>query len=69
MMFLAGILLVGLGLLSIFAKDFMWNLTQISNQMKGVASERTDWWDTSTTIGGIVAIVLGLVTFVLAFRG
>jgi hypothetical protein len=50
-----------IGLLSIFAKDIVWDLTVWQNEMKGVASERTDAWDLMTTIGGVVAIVFGLI--------
>jgi hypothetical protein len=53
--------LLVIGLLSIFAKDIVWELTVWQNQMKGVASERTDAWDLMTTIGGVVAIVFGLI--------
>ena len=52
--------LVVLGLLSVFAKDIMWELTVWQNQMKGLASDRTDTWDTMTTIGGVVAIIFGV---------
>ncbi|MCL4269403.1 MAG: hypothetical protein KJZ72_07655 [Anaerolineales bacterium] len=51
--------LVVIGLLGIFAKDMMWDLTVWQNQMQGLASDRTDTWDTMTTIGGVVAIIFG----------
>ncbi len=54
--------------MSIFAKDIMWGFTQLSNQAKGVASERTDWWDTSTTIGGIFIILVGIALMFIALR-
>ena len=69
MIYLASVALIVFGLLCIFAKDGMWELTQIGNQMKGVASERTDWWDTSTTIGGIAAVVLGAIAIFVSLRG
>ncbi len=68
MIILASLVLIVIGLLCLFAKDFMWEWTQRNNEMKGVASERTDAWDQTTTIGGVVAIVLGIVAAVLAFR-
>lgn len=66
---LGGLLLIVIGLLSIFAKDFMWELAQFSNQMKGQASERTEWWDLSTTIGGVIALLLGIAAMYIGFRG
>lgn len=53
--------LLVIGLLSIFAKDMVWDLTVWQNQMKGVASERTEAWDTMTTIGGVISIVFALI--------
>lgn len=58
---LVGVFLILVGLASIFAKDLLWEITVFSNQLKGIKSERTDWWDTWTTVGGIFFIVIGLV--------
>jgi hypothetical protein len=69
MIFILSFVIIVIGLLSIFAKDAMWQLTQLGNAMKGVASERTEWWDTSTTIGGVVAVVVGIIGLVAGFRG
>ena len=66
MIYLICIAVIVLGLLAIFAKDFMWGLTQFSNEMKGVASDRTDTWDTTTTIAGIFLVVVGIITFIIA---
>ncbi len=68
MIFVASLALIGIGLLCLFAKDTVWEWTQFRNDMKGVASERTDTWDTTTTIGGVVAVVVGIVGFLLGFR-
>lgn len=59
--------LVAIGLLGIFAKDMMWDLTVWQNQMKGLASDRTDTWDTMTTIGGVVAIIFGVLGVYMFF--
>lgn len=59
--------LVLIGLLGIFAKDMMWELTAWQNQMKGLASDRTDTWDTMTTIGGVVAIIFGVLGVYMVF--
>ena len=58
-----------LGGLSLFAKDTMWELTQWGNSLKGLKSERTPNWDTMTTIGGVVAIILGLISLFAFFNG
>ena len=67
MPFVIGLILVGLGLMSVFAKDIVWEFTEWSNQARGLVSERTDWWDTSTTIGGIIAILVGIAAMAVAF--
>jgi hypothetical protein len=67
MPFVIGLILVGLGLMSVFAKDIVWEFTEWSNQARGLVSERTDWWDTSTTIGGIIAILVGIAAMAIAF--
>ncbi len=58
-----------LGLLSIFAKDLMWEITVWQNQNKGLASERTENWETGTTIGGVIVILVGLFLIYVFFRG
>jgi uncharacterized membrane protein len=63
MVFLGGILLIVTGMLSIFAKDLMWELTQYNNRMQGVASERTEIWDLWANIGGVLSIIIGVLTF------
>jgi hypothetical protein len=62
------IFLVVLGLASIFARDLMWELTHMSNQMAGKASERTELWDTWSVIGGVVMLIVAAVV-VLAMGG
>lgn len=53
------VILVGLGLLSIFARDLLWELTHWSNSIKGVASERTETWDTWSVISGVILVIIG----------
>lgn len=62
------IILLILGFLAVFAKDIIWELTVWQNQMKGLASERTDTWDTMTTIGGVISIILGLLAVYFFFQ-
>jgi len=54
------LVLIALGLLSIFARDFMWEITEWSNSNRGVVSERTDNWETMTTISGVGVLILGI---------
>lgn len=58
-----------IGILGIFAKDVMWDLTVWQNQMKGVASERTEAWDLMTTIGGVICIVFALIGIYALLNG
>jgi len=54
------LLCCGYGLLLIFAKDTAWNYIAWRNRNRGLASERTDQWDASASIQGVVLIVIGL---------
>jgi hypothetical protein len=67
MIFCSGIVIIILGLLSIFAQDLVWDFTEWQNRSKGVVSERTPEWETATTIGGMIAIVCGIVLIMLGF--
>ena len=66
-MILAAIFFIVLGLLSLFARNLMWSLTEWNNELRGVQSERTDWWDTRMTIQGIVALLLGALALYATF--
>ncbi|MGH2559768.1 MAG: hypothetical protein ACRDJH_11940 [Thermomicrobiales bacterium] len=57
---LGGIALIGLGLVFIFGRDFMWQLTKFDNALEGEKSERTDAWEVKTIFGGIVFIAIGI---------
>jgi hypothetical protein len=54
------ITLIIAGLLSFFAQDFMWGITEWSNSAKGLNSERTYEWETSRIISGSIALLAGL---------
>ena len=62
------IFLIVVGLLGIFAKDMIWDLTVWQNQMKGLASERTETWDMMTTIGGVLSILMGILAVYAFFQ-
>ena len=61
MLCLGSIILLTFGLLSLFAKDIMWELTAWGNKINGIASERTDTWDTMTSISGVALVIMGLI--------
>jgi hypothetical protein len=65
--FLGAVFFIIMGLLCIFARDFMWELKQFGNQWKGVSSERTEAWDFGTVVGGIAAVILGVAVLVVGF--
>lgn len=70
MLLCSGVLfLLIIGALSLFSKDIVWDLTVWQNQMRGVASERTPSWETMTTIGGVVSIVIGLIGIYILLNG
>lgn len=54
------------GLASILAKDLLSEITVFSNRLKGIKPERTDWWDTWTTIGGVFFVIVGLAALLSA---
>lgn len=55
------LLVIGFGLLQIFARDLMWELTHWNNQVAGRASERTDTWDSWQVVSGVICIFVGVV--------
>jgi len=65
--FLAAVFFIVTGLLCVFARDLMWELTQFNNRTKGVASERTELWDFGTVVDGVAAVILGTVVLVIGF--
>ena len=67
MTFIASLLLVEIGCLCVFAKDFVWDLSQFSPEVRGVTSERTARWDTTTTIDDVLAILVSIAGIVSAF--
>lgn len=50
---------LGFGLLSLFARDLMWDLTEWGNSWRGVTSERTENWESGQIISGVVMILIG----------
>jgi hypothetical protein len=60
-----GLVVLGLGM--IFARDFFWGLTEFGDQTRGVESERTDVWDTTQVISGVILIGIGIVGCLFIF--
>lgn len=60
MIILVGIILIILGLISVFAGDLVWKLTVIRNKWEGKASERTGFWDFGRKLGGYFLILVGI---------
>jgi hypothetical protein len=46
-------IMIILGFLCIFNKDFAWEWQKFSNDMKGQVSERPDNWEMMSTMSGI----------------
>ena len=59
MLIVVGVVVIAFGAVSFLKRDWIWELTRMGNDWRGVASERTELWETRTVIGGIVAIVFG----------
>jgi len=50
----------GYGGVLLFDKDLAWRSVVWRNRNAGVASERTEQWNTSSTVGGVVLIGVGI---------
>ena len=67
MFFLFGIGMIVVGLVCLYAKDFVWELTERQNRNAGVASERTPQWEQSINISGVISIIVGVFFIFYAF--
>jgi len=63
-----GLVMIVVGLVCLFAKDIVWELTDWQNRTKGLQSDRTPEWETSINISGVVAIVTGIFFIFVQFR-
>jgi hypothetical protein len=52
--------LIIVGLLNLFVKDLVWQLTSSGSVIEGLPAERTERWDLWMNIAGAAALVLGL---------
>ena len=55
-----GFLIIIIGLLSIFARDFFWKTERFSDLLRGKRTERTAVWDMWQVLKGVLAIIVGL---------
>ncbi len=55
-----GLIIIGVGLLSIFARNFFWKTEEFSDRLSGKRSERTAVWDMWQILRGVLTIVIGL---------
>lgn len=50
-------ILVIYGMITLFAREIIWKLTVLANQLSGRASARTKVWDAGVIITGILSLV------------
>jgi uncharacterized membrane protein len=55
-----GLIIIMLGLLSIFARDFFWKTEGFGDRLRGKRTERTAVWDMWQILKGVLAIAIGL---------
>lgn len=60
-MILAGLFLIGCGLVVLLAGTFMWWTREINNSMEGEVSERSSAWEFGRVLRGIVLTGFGFV--------
>lgn len=64
-----GALAILLGLLSIFARDFVWSWEEMMDEFWGKRVERTNVWDSWSVLRGLFLIGVGLLIIVLELGG
>jgi hypothetical protein len=57
------------GLIALFAKDSAWRWQEFKNRLGGLPAERTDEWEFSRVIGGILFVIIGVISFILLTSG
>lgn len=63
-----GLLCAGYGSVLLFDKDLAWRSVVWQNRNAGVASVRTEQWNTSATVGGVVLIGVGIALLLVFLR-
>lgn len=59
-LFLSPILMIALGLVNIFKKDWAWRIAEL--MLRHVKPQRTTEWEHGVTVNGVILIVGGLGT-------
>jgi hypothetical protein len=55
-----GLLIIGMGGVMLFKREWMWRLRTWENAFRGVKSERTKTWETGNMLVGVLFVVLGI---------
>jgi len=58
------IILLIAGVIRVFTPNLFWSMTKFSNDISGVKSERTSYWEKTTLFMGYLFLVLGMLSFV-----
>lgn len=58
---IVGLVLVGLGLINIFAKDLAWKVPEWQNRNRTPQPKRTPEWEKATTTSGLGLAVVGII--------
>lgn len=53
------VLMIGVGLIYIFKKDWTWKFAE--NMMKTVKPQRTPEWEKGVTVNGVILIIAGVI--------
>jgi hypothetical protein len=63
-MALVAFILVIVGLLNIFGRDFIWWFTRIGHDLNGVYARRTPTWDRGRIVLGTIMAMVGVVMLI-----
>ena len=55
-----GLVIIAIGGLMLFKREWMWRLRTWENAFRGVKSERTKTWETGNMLVGVLFLVLGI---------
>jgi len=61
---IVGGLMILLGLLEIFVKDFAWKLTGLTSRFQKRKPKRSQEWESGTTIGGVFLVIIGIILLI-----
>lgn len=67
LLFIGGILFIGLGVLSFTNRDFVWSLYNKDKRWREMHPERTAAWDSRTRKQGRGFVFIGIIFLILSF--